>query len=284
MSFQRNVTAVNRQFSSQTLHAFTLIELLVVVAIIALLVAIITPAILQARQLAQQTVCSEHLSQFGLAFHFFAEDNNGVLPGKAGPIAGGWSMALNGTRVVAPYGCVANEGPNYLPVDVNDPSLFHPNLSCPANDYPQRGGRFSYGMAYSRTVWDCGVPCGGTLGSTTQPHHPLKLAEIQQPSSAPLLIELWQRAWDAYVIPYAPTGLPQADNGYHDWGIFWDVHGDSMNVLFADRSVRRASQGIWLDDQGNFPRPTYGPSGNAVLPLAHWFSATELDLFGKPSW
>ena len=86
-----------RQSSAQDPGAFTLIELLVVVGIIALLVAILIPAIPRARQIAEQVVCSGHLNQFGLAFHQFADDHNGVLPGKAGPVD--WAMGLNGTRI-----------------------------------------------------------------------------------------------------------------------------------------------------------------------------------------
>ena len=273
-----------RQSSAQGLGAFTLIELLVVVAIIALLVAILIPAIYRARQIAEQVVCSGHLNQFGLAFHQFAEDNNGVLPGKAGPVD--WSMGLNGTRIEPPQGCLPNVGPSYLPPDTNDPYLFSADLDCPSNSQPERGGLFSYGMAYSRAIWDYGVPCGGVLGSTSKnlPHRPLEMMEIQRPSDTPLLVELWREGYEAYLASYGWASQPQAGNGYHNWGIFWDRHAQSMNVLFTDRTVRLVSQNIWLDEQGAFSRPTYGPTGELVPELAHWFSATELNRFGKPAW
>ena len=139
MNPQRNGTAVVRQSSAQGLGAFTLIELLVVVAIIALLVAILIPAIYRARQIAEQVVCSGHLNQFGLAFHQFAEDNNGVLPGKAGPVD--WSMGLNGTRIEPPQGCLPNVGPSYLPPVPPTPTppagmTLHPAPPLP----PERSG------------------------------------------------------------------------------------------------------------------------------------------------
>ncbi len=58
-------------------RGFTLIELLVVIAIIALLVSILMPALGKARQLAKATVCLTHLKQFGIAWHMYAEDNDG---------------------------------------------------------------------------------------------------------------------------------------------------------------------------------------------------------------
>ena len=59
---------------------FTLIELLVVVAIIALLVAILVPALSNARELAKSVVCRSNLSQCALALHMYANDYNGWLP------------------------------------------------------------------------------------------------------------------------------------------------------------------------------------------------------------
>jgi len=60
-------------------NAFTLIELLVVVAIIALLVAILLPALEQARGLAEQAVCGSNTHQWALAIVLYDRDN-GTLP------------------------------------------------------------------------------------------------------------------------------------------------------------------------------------------------------------
>lgn len=61
-------------------RGFTLVELLVVVAIIALLVAILVPSLMKARELTHRTVCVSNLHQIGLGMILYADYYNGELP------------------------------------------------------------------------------------------------------------------------------------------------------------------------------------------------------------
>jgi prepilin-type N-terminal cleavage/methylation domain-containing protein len=64
-------------------RGFTLVELLVVIAIIAILAAVLIPALMAARERANQTKCMANLRSLAIALNEYADSNRGRYPGYA---------------------------------------------------------------------------------------------------------------------------------------------------------------------------------------------------------
>jgi prepilin-type N-terminal cleavage/methylation domain-containing protein/prepilin-type processing-associated H-X9-DG protein len=243
--------------------SFTLIELLVVVAIIAVLVSILLPALKIARWQAKTTLCSSNQRQIGISVYYFSQNNNGNLPTNYNHYGYFNHVAYN----LWYPGRWANLGVLYRDKLIQDPALFY----CP--NYRGQAEPQILSCEKARPLWLNPNP---GLMQDSQMHIPYDYLIGHIPGV--FEVPQWKAMPDAatadaglprFVLAQMEQlgGLPYVSDLIYDLPTWLDCGGRGMNVLYGDGHVAFRKLPAYITEDTNF-WPGYWDYGTTIV---HYF-------------
>jgi prepilin-type N-terminal cleavage/methylation domain-containing protein len=211
---------------------FTLIELLVVIGIIAVLAAMLLPALAKAKAKAQQSACLQNLKQLGLAWVMYYDDNTDKLADNA---------KFNGPQRVDNW-----TGPSWVLGNMNPAQ----NATDPTNPVPIMHGEL---FLYAKNVSVYWCPADITPDTRVTPPNTVRVRSYSMNSYMNSDNEMWN-----------------SHNGGNVGVYFINRKQTDIRHPFPVSAMVFTEEVQWSIDDGQFANVPTGPSN--VAPYSKWYN------------
>lgn len=225
---------------AQHTHAFTLIELLVVISIIALLIAILLPALSAARERAQFVQCAVNLRSIGTANLLYAQDNNDFLAHAARATQGDYTWAQShwvryGLLELVEGGFINSDTVGYSPSDktrgyvhnVVGWSQVHSQL------FPDSSHTIRTSYQFREPEWKSSERTSWQMINSTKPHYyaPFRLGDTKYTPNYAMVAD---RFMGSYTWSFHNPG----GRTYNQRNYYGAINGDGWHVVYTDGHIK----------------------------------------------